>query len=60
MGNCVGRREEEADGADSFSRVQTAIATNPELSELLESARKEEPLTGWGGIKVVTEEDLRE
>ncbi|GAA5836659.1 hypothetical protein JCM11251_002689 [Rhodosporidiobolus azoricus] len=30
-----------------------------DLQELLDNARKEEPLDGWGGIKVATEEDTR-
>jgi hypothetical protein len=38
---------------------QTAISGIEGLPELLANARKEEPLDGWGGIKVVTEEDLK-
>jgi len=46
-----------ADGR-SFA-PQTAIRGVDGLPELLDSARKEEPLDGWGGIKVATEDDLR-
>ncbi|KAL8292155.1 hypothetical protein RQP46_001621 [Phenoliferia psychrophenolica] len=40
--------------------LKGAIKGKDGLAELLESARKEEPLTGWGAIKVVSEADLRE
>lgn len=40
-------------------RVQTAIKEREGLSDMLESARREEPLDGWGGIKVATEDDLK-
>ncbi|GAA5890609.1 hypothetical protein JCM8208_004932 [Rhodotorula glutinis] len=41
------------------SCLKTAIRGVDGLPELLDSARKEEPLDGWGGIKVATEDDLR-
>ncbi|GJN91199.1 hypothetical protein Rhopal_004217-T1 [Rhodotorula paludigena] len=41
------------------SCLKTAIQGIEGLPELLDTARKEEPLDGWGGIKVVTEDDLR-
>ncbi|GAA6032539.1 hypothetical protein JCM8097_004806 [Rhodosporidiobolus ruineniae] len=41
------------------SCLKTAINGIEGLPELLDNARKEEPLDGWGGIKVVTEEDTR-
>lgn len=44
--------------ADLLLSSQAAIAEKEGLSEMLETARKEEPLAGWGGIKVVAEEDL--
>lgn len=37
---------------------QKAIAGKEGLADMLESARREEPLEGWGGIKVATEDDL--
>lgn len=38
---------------------QREIPTKEDLPSMLETARQEEPLDGWGGIKVVTEEDLK-
>lgn len=39
--------------------TQSAIKTKEGLPEMLEQARREEPLDGWGGIKVATEADLK-
>ncbi|GAA5866997.1 hypothetical protein JCM8547_008403 [Rhodosporidiobolus lusitaniae] len=41
------------------SCLKTAIGDIEGLPELLANARKEEPLDGWGGIKVVTDADLK-
>lgn len=38
----------------SFDPLQTAIKGVDGLSELLAGARREEPLDGWGGIKLTT------
>lgn len=43
---------------DARRWIQKAIGEKEGLSEMLESARQEEPLAGWGGIRVVTEEDM--
>ncbi|KAM0751643.1 hypothetical protein T439DRAFT_324833 [Meredithblackwellia eburnea MCA 4105] len=40
--------------------LKKSIPEREGLADLLATARKEEPLSGWGGIKVVTEEDLKE
>lgn len=42
-----------------FAPHQTAIQGIEDLPELLDTARREEPLDGWGGIKVATENDLK-
>ncbi|GAA6007353.1 hypothetical protein JCM11491_003099 [Sporobolomyces phaffii] len=39
--------------------LSTGIKSVEGLSELLAGARREEPLDGWGGIKLNTEEDVR-
>ncbi|BGP32839.1 hypothetical protein JCM10296v2_004624 [Rhodotorula toruloides] len=39
--------------------LRTAIQGIEDLPELLDTARREEPLDGWGGIKVATEDDLK-
>ncbi|GAA5975347.1 hypothetical protein JCM11641_005947 [Rhodosporidiobolus odoratus] len=41
------------------SCLKSAISNVEGLPDLLENARKEEPLEGWGGIKVLSEEDSR-
>ncbi|KAI5476442.1 hypothetical protein MNV49_007755 [Pseudohyphozyma bogoriensis] len=56
------KRQLEKDCGAFYSSYQgclkKAIDGREGLSELLDSARKEEPLDGWGGIKVITEDDL--
>ncbi|BGP56179.1 hypothetical protein JCM8202_005949 [Rhodotorula sphaerocarpa] len=39
--------------------LQGAIGKIEDLPELLANARREEPLEGWGGIKVASEGDLK-
>ena len=54
-------RGAEADWHVTFPTLfmQSAIQTKEGLPEMLEQARREEPLDGWGGIKVATQEDLK-
>ncbi|ORY87432.1 hypothetical protein BCR35DRAFT_302188 [Leucosporidium creatinivorum] len=52
-GECGGRYKEYQEC------LKREIPTKEDLPSMLESARKEEPLDGWGGIKVATEEDLK-
>ncbi|BGP16978.1 hypothetical protein JCM10213_007424 [Rhodosporidiobolus nylandii] len=41
------------------SCLKTAIQKVEGLPELLQNARKEEPLDGWGNIKVLSQDDAR-
>lgn len=47
------------DAALRLTHLQAAIKTKEDLPEMLDQARREEPLDGWGGIKVATQEDLK-
>jgi len=51
----------DADGGCGWAvrELQSAIRTKEGLPEMLEQARREEPLDGWGGIKVATQDDLK-
>ncbi|KAM0789337.1 hypothetical protein ACM66B_000170 [Microbotryomycetes sp. NB124-2] len=58
------RQEYETQCGDMYRQYQNCLKRGIQekdgLAEMLESARREEPLDGWGGIRVATKDDLKQ